>query len=87
MSDDGVRYDLFVGRIMLGRGAGEKEIVPARQKGTEVSLRLKVQTLERTEFIKKASLNDKDVFLWWICGASFKGPRRDVSTFAGHDKN
>ena len=30
MSDDRVRYDLFVGRIMLGRGAWEKEIVPAR---------------------------------------------------------
>jgi hypothetical protein len=30
MSDDGVRYDLFVGRIMLGRAAWEKEIVPAR---------------------------------------------------------
>src|SRR5438132_13150110 len=32
MSDDGVRYDVIVGRIMLGSGEVQIEIVPTRLK-------------------------------------------------------
>jgi hypothetical protein len=47
---------------MLGRGAGEKEIVPTRQKCTEVALRLKVQSLEGAQAIEKAASNYQNIF-------------------------
>jgi hypothetical protein len=49
---------------MLGRGAWKKEIVPARQKCTEVSLRLKVQSLEGAQLIEKATSNYQNIFAW-----------------------
>ena len=64
MGDDGIGNNLFVGRIMLGRGAWKKEIVPARQKRAEITLRLEVQSLKGAQLIEKAAFNYQNIFAW-----------------------
>ncbi len=62
-NEQGVGDDLFVGRIVLGGGAGEEIIVPARQHGVEIPLRFEVQPMEAAQLIEEASPNDQYVLV------------------------
>ena len=61
--EEGVGDDLLVGRIGLRRGAGEEVVVPAREDGIEVALRLEVQPVETAELVEETSPNDEHVFV------------------------
>ena len=62
MGDQGVGSDLLVGRVGFGLGAGQEEIVPAREQSAQIFVRLEIQALKTAELIEQTSPNDQDVF-------------------------
>ena len=63
MRDQRVRNDLFVGRIVLSLGAGQEEIISARENCLQVLLRLEVQPVEASELVEQAASNNQNIFV------------------------
>ena len=61
--EEGIGDDLFVGRVVFRRGAGEEIIVPAREHGVEIALRLEIEAVEAAELVEEASPDDEHVFV------------------------
>jgi hypothetical protein len=61
--DQCVRDDLLMGRVVFGLGAGQKEIVPAREQGTQIFFRLEVQPVKTAELIEEPSPDDQNIFV------------------------
>ena len=53
---------LWVGSVSA-EGPGEEIVVPARQHGVEVALRLEIQAMEAAQFVEEASPNDEHIFV------------------------
>ena len=62
MADDRVGDELLVGRILLGRGAGQKEIVGRIEKGRHVALGLEAEAFKSSQAVENRAGDDKDIF-------------------------
>jgi hypothetical protein len=63
MGDERVGNDLLVGGIVFSLSPRQEKIVPAREQGLQVFLRLKIQAVKTAEFIEQTSPNDQNVFV------------------------
>ena len=61
MADDRVGDELLVGRILLGRGAGEKEIVGRIEKGRHVARGFEAEPFKSSQAVENRAGDDKDV--------------------------
>ncbi len=59
--DQEVGDDLFVRRVLLGRPAGQEEVVGGVEQGGQEALDVEVQALEAAQAVEQAAGNDEDV--------------------------
>ena len=60
--DNKVGDELFVGRILLGRGAREEEVAARVEEGGHVAVRLEAESFERAQFFENPARHHENVF-------------------------
>jgi hypothetical protein len=63
VGNQGVGNDLFVRRIGFRLGAGQEEIVAAREKGAQIFFRLEIQAMKTAELLEETPADNQNVFV------------------------